>query len=308
MPSWKRLIRFEATDGRILRGEPILPSPDFDVGTTTEQTGLRAKVIDVANADIFDAATKVTDEEATVKKLLGPVTTDEVPIIRCIGLNFIKHIKEGGRTLPPYPSTFIKANTCLNDHGADIVIPKLAQDEQADYEGELCFIISKDAKNVREEDAYEYIGGYLSGNDVSSRKLQRKPELAGTVPQWNFSKGFDTFAPLGPQIVSTSVIPDPSILHLTTTVNGEVRQSETIDDLCFRVPYLVSYVSQGTTLKKGTVVMTGTPSGVGYAMKNPQFLKPGDTVEVKLWPEIGTVRSGVTYAEEGFVVPPQEKK
>jgi hypothetical protein len=91
MPSWKRLVRFESTDGKTLRGEPILPSPDFDVGSTTEETGLKAKVIEVANNDIFDPATKVTDQEATVKKLLGPVTTDEVPIIRCIGLNFIKH-------------------------------------------------------------------------------------------------------------------------------------------------------------------------------------------------------------------------
>jgi hypothetical protein len=91
MPSWKRLVRFESTDGKTLRGEPILPSPDFDVGSTTEETGLKAKVIEVANNDIFDPATKVTDQEVTVKKLLGPVTTDEVPIIRCIGLNFIKH-------------------------------------------------------------------------------------------------------------------------------------------------------------------------------------------------------------------------
>lgn len=90
-PNWDRLIRFLATDGRELRGQPILPSPDFDVGTTTEATGLKAKVISVANGDIFDAGTKVTDEEVTVKKLLGPVTVDEVPIIRCIGLNFIKH-------------------------------------------------------------------------------------------------------------------------------------------------------------------------------------------------------------------------
>src|SRR5690242_12933339 len=92
-PNWDRLIRFIATDGRELRGQPILPSSDFDVGTTTEATGLKAKVVDVANGDIFDAATRVTDEEVTVKKLLGPVTVDEVPIIRCIGLNFIKHSK-----------------------------------------------------------------------------------------------------------------------------------------------------------------------------------------------------------------------
>ena len=90
-PTWERLIRFIATDGRELRGEPILPSADFDVGTTTEETGLKAKVIDVKNGDVFDTASKVTDEVVTVQKLLGPVTVDEVPIIRCIGLNFIKH-------------------------------------------------------------------------------------------------------------------------------------------------------------------------------------------------------------------------
>jgi 2-keto-4-pentenoate hydratase/2-oxohepta-3-ene-1,7-dioic acid hydratase in catechol pathway len=205
-------------------------------------------------------------------------------------------VQEGGRTLPPYPSTFIKANTCLQDHNAPIVIPKIAQDNQADYEGELCFIISRDAKDVSEADAFDYIGGYLSGNDVSSRKLQRDPLLAGTVPQWNFSKGFDTYAPLGPQIVSTKVIPDPSKLQLKTIVNGDLRQNSGIDDLCFKIPTLVSYCSQGTTLKKGTVFMTGTCAGVGYAMKEPQFLKPGDVVEVNLSPEIGTLKNVVEYA------------
>jgi 2-keto-4-pentenoate hydratase/2-oxohepta-3-ene-1,7-dioic acid hydratase in catechol pathway len=176
------------------------------------------------------------------------------------------------------------------------VIPKIAQDNQADYEGELCFIISRDAKDVAEADAYSYIGGYLCGNDVSSRKLQRDPLLAGTVPQWNFSKGFDTYAPLGPQIVSTSVIPDPSVLQLQTRVNGELRQDSGIDDLCFKIPTLVAYCSQGTTLKKGTVFMTGTCAGVGYAMAVPQFLKPGDVVEVSLKPDVGTLRNVVEYA------------
>lgn len=176
------------------------------------------------------------------------------------------------------------------------MIPKIAQDNQADYEGELCFIISRDAKDVSEADAYSYIGGYTSGNDVSSRKLQRDPLLAGTVPQWNFSKGFDTYAPLGPQLVSTKLVPDPSVLQLQTRVNGELRQDSGIDDLCFKIPTLVAYCSQGTTLKKGTVFMTGTCAGVGYAMKVPQFLRPGDVVEVGLSPEIGTLRNVVEYA------------
>ncbi|KAH8707078.1 fumarylacetoacetate hydrolase family protein-like protein [Phaeosphaeriaceae sp. PMI808] len=295
-PTWDRLIRFIATDGRELRGEPILPSPDFDIGNTTEETGLKARVINVVNGDIFDPQTKVTSEEVVVKKLLGPVTQEEVPIIRCIGLNFIKHIQEGGRTLPPYPATFIKANTCLSDHAAPITIPKIAQDSQADYEGELCFIISRDAKDVSEKDAYEYIGGYTCGNDVSSRKLQRDPNLAGSVPQWCFSKGFDTFAPLGPALISTRIIPDPHALQLTTRVNGELRQDSPMDDLLFSIPYLVAYCSQGTTLKRGTVVMTGTCAGVGYAMRTPQFLTPGDVVEVSLTPGVGTLRNGVEFA------------
>jgi 2-keto-4-pentenoate hydratase/2-oxohepta-3-ene-1,7-dioic acid hydratase in catechol pathway len=187
------------------------------------------------------------------------------------------------------------------------VIPKLAQNDQADYEGELCFVISRDALNVSESDAYSYIGGYMAGNDVSSRKLQRDPKLAGTVPQWNFSKGFDGYAPVGPAIVSTRVIEDPAKLWLKTQVNGDVRQSETIGDLCFKVPYLVAYCSQGTTLKKGTVVMTGTPAGVGYAMKEPQFLKPGDVVEVNV-SQVGTLRNTVEFASEGEVVGPQTEQ
>ena len=205
-------------------------------------------------------------------------------------------VQEGGRTLPPHPSTFIKANTCLQDHEGPIVIPKLAQDNQADYEGELCFIISRDCKDISEADAFDYIGGYACGNDVSSRKWQRDPALAGTVPQWNFSKGFDTYAPIGPQLVSTKVIPEPAKLQLQTRVNGELRQDSGIDDLCFKIPTLVAFCSQGTTLKKGTVVMTGTCAGVGYAMKEPQFLKPGDVVEVSLLPGVGTLRNTVEFA------------
>ncbi|KAK1911110.1 hypothetical protein P3342_011712 [Pyrenophora teres f. teres] len=295
-PNWDRLIRFIATDDRELRGQPILPSPDFDVGTTTEETKLQAKVISVENNDIFDPATVVTDEVVTVKKLVGPLTQKEVPIIRCIGLNFIKHIQEGGRTLPPYPTAFIKANTCLASHASAITIPKIAQDNQADYEGELCFILSRDAKDVPASAAASYIGAYLAGNDVSSRKLQRDPLLAGTVPQWNFSKGFDTFAPLGPQLVSSAVVGHVDRLELRTCVNGEVRQRSGMVDLLFKVERLVEYFSQGTTLKKGTVFMTGTCAGVGYAMAEPQFLKPGDVVEVRVWPEVGTLRNWVEFA------------
>lgn len=152
---WQRLVRFVATDGRILRGEPILPAADFDLGDTTEATELQAKVI--IGADPYDTTgkTTVTDEIVTVKRLLGPLAQEDTDILRCVGLNYAKHstflacdirvsflmstltVKEAGRTPPPFPFIFFKPTTCIADHDSNIVIPKIAQDDQADYEGEL---------------------------------------------------------------------------------------------------------------------------------------------------------------------------
>ncbi|RHZ43499.1 fumarylacetoacetate hydrolase family protein [Aspergillus thermomutatus] len=291
---WKRLIRFQATDGRVLHGEPLV-AEDVDLGFITEADAIRARVI--SGHDIFDTTgeTIVTDEIVTVKTLLGPLTKEDVPILRCVGLNYAKHIKEAGRTPPPYPFIFFKPNTTLHDHGASVVIPKIAQDDQADYEGELCLVIGKDAKDVPVEQALEYIGAYTVGNDISSRKLQRDPALAGRVPQWGFSKGFDTYAPLGPCLVAGSEIPDPSKLHLRTIVDGEVRQDESVSDLLFDCTYLISYLSQGTTLQKGSVIMTGTPGGVGAGLQPPKYLVPGTQMDVHI-SKIGTLRNGVVFA------------
>ncbi|MCJ1300620.1 hypothetical protein MMC08_003417 [Hypocenomyce scalaris] len=292
--AWQRLIRFVATDGRILHGEPILPSPEFDIGKVTEKDALKAKVIE--GADLYDTtgATKVTSEVVTVKRLLGPLTPADVPIIRCVGLNYAKHIKEAGRTPPPFPFIFFKPTTTMLDHGDDVRIPKIAQDDQADYEGELCMIMGKDAKDVSMSDALSYVAAYTAGNDVSSRKLQRDPAYAGKVPQWGFSKGFDTFAPMGPALVSSQLIGDPKDLHLKTIVDGEVRQDESVSDLLFDCAYLVHYLSQGTTLQKGSVVMTGTPGGVGAGLNPPKYLTPGTKVEVVI-SKIGTLVNGVTF-------------
>jgi 2-keto-4-pentenoate hydratase/2-oxohepta-3-ene-1,7-dioic acid hydratase in catechol pathway len=122
-------------------------------------------------------------------------------------------------------------------------------------------VIGKDAKNVQESEALEYVAAYTAGNDISSRKWQRDPNLAGGVPQWGFSKGFDTFAPLGPVLVSTDLIPSPENLHLQTIVDRQIRQDAKLDDLVFSIPYLIAHLSSGTTLQKGSVIMTGTPGG-----------------------------------------------
>ena len=176
-------------------------------------------------------------------------------------------------------------------------------------------MIGKDAKDVSKEEALDYVAAYTCGNDVSSRKLQRDPAFAGGVPQWGFSKGFDTFAPLGPVMVSTKLIPDPSKLHMRTIIDGEVRQDESVSDLLFDSAYLISYLSQGTTIEKGTVIMTGTPGGeyclcddilsgpllilmcpgVGAGFSPPKYLKPGNIMEVEI-SEIGTLRNEVVFA------------
>ncbi|KAH7117433.1 hypothetical protein EDB81DRAFT_952880 [Dactylonectria macrodidyma] len=293
--AWQRFIRFVATDGRILRGEPIIPSPEFDLGDTTEDTKLQARVIQ--GDDLYDdtGTTTVMDEIVTVKTLLGPLTPSDVPIVCCIGLNYATHIRETGRKPPPFPFMFCKTSFAVHDHNANVIIPKMAQDDQADYEGELCLVLGKDAKDVREEDAFDYIAAYTVGNDISSRKLQRDPTLAGPVPQWGFSKGFDTFAPMGPALVGSSLIPDPTSLKLRTTVDDELRQSSGVDDLLFSIPYLVAYLSTGTTLQKGSIIMTGTPGGVGAGLKPPKYLVPGTKMEVHV-NEIGTLRNGVEFA------------
>lgn len=128
----------------------------------------------------------------------------------------------------------------------------------------------------------KYIAGYAPSNDVSARTWQRDPDYAGGVPQWCFAKGFDKFAPIGPMIVAPSVVGAANKLQLQTIINGEVRQDTNTDDLLFDVPAIVSFLSQGSTLEKGTVIMTGTPAGVAMGMKEPKWLKEGDMMEVKI--------------------------
>ncbi|KAH8751611.1 hypothetical protein F5883DRAFT_651767 [Diaporthe sp. PMI_573] len=212
--AWERLIRFISTDGLVLWGEPILPNADFDLGTTTVDTRLRAKV--VGGNDIYDTtgATKVTEEVVTVEKLLGPLESGDVPILRCVGLNYKAHILEAGRKVPPFPSVFFKPSTAVIGHEEMSLFPELPKTTKPIMR---CVIIGRDAKDVSEETALDYVAGYTIGNDISSRKLQRDPNLAGSVPQWGFSKGFDTFAPLGPALVSSRLIDDPALhglLHL----------------------------------------------------------------------------------------------
>ncbi|KAK2029222.1 hypothetical protein LX32DRAFT_682674 [Colletotrichum zoysiae] len=287
--SWNRLIRFVDDNGAEHFGEPQIQD-ESELTTLLEKGDLRAVVYNGTSP----VAQLVKGERVHVKELKPLLTPEDVPIIRCIGLNYVKHIQEGGRTAPPYPSLFVKPATSVAAWNEDVPIPKVAQDGTVDYEGELAFVIGKTGKNIPKEQALAYIAGYLTANDVSARAWQRDPAKAGGVPQWCFSKGFDKFAPLSPMLVSPAVVGDAGDLVLQTFVNGEERQHETTGDLLFGVEEIVSFLSQGTTLEAGTVVLTGTPSGVGMGMKPPRYLSDGDVVEVKI-SKIGGVKNKIVF-------------
>lgn len=292
MVAWNRLIRFVATDGKIYYGEPLVPEGE-DVGKAARKgKALEAKKL---AGDIFSSEATLTNEVVGVQKLLGPLDRSQVPLIRCVGLNYMKHIREAKRTPPPYPSMFFKPGTSVADYGEPIPAPKITQDGQLDYEGELCVVIGKACKDVSKENALDYVLGYTAGNDVSARSWQRDPKRAGGVPQWCFSKGFDKWAPLGPVLVSPAAIGDPGNLELETYVNGERRQHTNTDDLIFSVAEIIAFSSQGTTLEPGTVIMTGTPGGVGIAKDTvPRPLNNGDEVSVTI-EKIGTLYNNMMY-------------
>ncbi|KAH7254468.1 hypothetical protein MRS44_016851 [Fusarium solani] len=287
--SWTRLIRFVDDNGNETFGEPIIQD-DKEFSDRLAKNDLWA-VEYKGTSPVAELTKGEKIHVKTVRELLRP---SDVPIIRCIGLNYIKHIKEGGRTPPPYPSVFIKPATCVTGFNDDVPIPKIAQDGTVDYEGELGIVIGKTGKNITKESALSHIAGYVVSNDVSARAWQRDPKKAGGVPQWCFSKGFDKFAPLGPLLVSPAVVGNASTLNLRTTVNGEERQNSGTGDLLFGVEEIVSFISQGTTLEAGTVVLTGTPSGVAMGMKEPKYLNDGDIVEVSIT-GLGSVRNKMVF-------------
>lgn len=287
---WNRLVRFvSATDGQKKFGEPIVSSPDADIAALARSGSL--EVVVLHGDDPLSA--QPTDKRDKVQKLLGPLRVSDVPIIRCIGLNYKTHIKETRRALPEVPTVFTKPAPSIADHDAAIPIPKIAQ-QQCDYEGELTVLIGRDAKDVSVADALSVVAAYTVGNDVSARDWQREPGKAGVVPQWSFSKSFDKYAPLGPVLVAQKLLGAADQQELTTRVNGAVRQSGSTGDLCHGVQELVAFCSQGQTLQRGSLIMTGTPGGVGLFMKPPTFLQDGDEVEVEV-SGIGKLRNTMTF-------------
>lgn len=214
-------------------------------------------------------------ETVEVKKLLAPVQPVD---ILCIGLNYAHHAEESGLPTPDFPVLFMKNAGAVQNPGDPIVIPKALKCEKVDYECELAVVIGKECHNVSRDRAYEYVLGYTCAHDVSERHWQ----MNGGGGQWCRGKTFATFCPLGPCLVTPDEIPDPHGLAIRTTLNGEVLQDWKTDDMIFDVPHLIEFLSAGVRLLPGTVILTGTPHGIGAARKPPIFLKPGDEATITI--------------------------
>jgi 2-keto-4-pentenoate hydratase/2-oxohepta-3-ene-1,7-dioic acid hydratase in catechol pathway len=216
--------------------------------------------------------------------LLAPVP-DPAKIV-CLGLNYRDHAAESGMEIPAEPVLFSKYATTLVGHGAPIVLPEASQ--EVDYEAELVVVVGRGGRDIPAEQAMEHVAGYAVGHDVSARDWQ----LNKPAKQWMAGKTFDTFAPIGPALVTADEIPDPHKLGIRLRLNGRTMQDSNTAQLIFRVDYVIAYLSRIFTLEPGDLIFTGTPPGVGMARKPPVWLQPGDIVEVEI-DGLGTLRNPV---------------
>ena len=223
-------------------------------------------------------------------QLLAPVVPAS---ILCIGLNYRRHAEEGGSPVPDHPVLFMKMPSAVQRPGGPIVLPRALRSDKVDYECELAVVIGRRCRNVSRERALEYVLGYTCGNDVSARDWQ----IQWGGSQWCRGKTFDTFCPLGPALVTADEIPNPNALAIKTVVSGETLQDWNTSDMIFDVPALIAFLSGSSTLEPGTVIMTGTPHGVGSARTPPRFLQPGDTVTVEI-EKIGALTNPVVAETE----------
>lgn len=249
-----KVVRFEDPSGKVCIGQWIAPD--------------QARLI---SGDLYGSY-EVTSQTARINRLLAPVTP--VNII-AIGLNYRRHAAESGAQVPDFPVVFVKLTTSVIGPGEPILLPTDAPDE-VDYEAELAVVVSRKARKVSEADALKYVLGYTCGNDVSARDCQIRRDK-----QWARAKSFDTFCPLGPCLLIDPK-QDPNAFPLRARLNGKVMQDSNTSDMIFSVPRLVSYLSQQFTLLPGTVILTGTPEGVGCARKPPVYLRPGDAIAVEI--------------------------
>ncbi len=263
-----KIIRFVSSEQKVLYGAYSTDHPDC------------AKIIE---GNIFGTR-KITSQEIQIKKLLAPI----IPInILALGINYKKHGDETAISYPEQPVLFLKATTSITGHEGPIILPAAGPDH-VDYEAELAVVIGKKAKNVMPDEVMDYIMGYTCANDVSARDWQFEMQKG----QWARGKSFDTFCPMGPWIVTKEEIEDPNNLSIRAILNGQTVQESRTSNMIFNIQQIVSNLSRSMTLLPGTVILTGTPEGVGFTRQPPLFLKTGDIVSIEI-EKIGTLTNRV---------------
>ena len=279
-----RIVRFSRPDQSI--GWGLVSSSGIQDLTLADPTLPQSTNELIANWSAWSERTQRLSEDLApsdqVLTLLCPLTDPKK--ILCIGLNYRDHAIETGSSIPSEPVVFCKMPTAMIGPNEPILLPKVSQ--EVDYEAELVVVIGKKLRHASEQQASEGIFGYSVGHDVSARDWQKnKPGK-----QWFLGKSFDSFAPLGPSIVTADSVPDPNNLRISCKINGELLQDSSTKELIFKPIELVSYISQVMTLEPGDVIYTGTPSGVGVARQPNRFLKQGDVVEIEI-ESLGVLRN-----------------
>lgn len=218
---------------------------------------------------------RASGRKVKITKQLAPLQPAQ---ILGIGLNYRRHADESKARVPDHPVLFVKGINTLQNPGDPIILPRHLPSLEVDYECELAVVIGRSCKNVSRENALEYVFGYTCANDVSARDWQ----IARGGGQWCRGKFFDTFCPLGPCLVTTDELRDPHNLAISTTLNGVTVQDWRTDDMIFNIPSIIEFLSGSTTLVPGTVILTGTPHGVGMAARPPRWLRSGDIVTISI--------------------------
>ena len=233
---------------------------------------------------------KVSSRTVSPGRRLAPIVPS---CIVAVGLNYAKHAAEGGKPPPIWPMWFVKLPGSLQNPDEPILLPRNQATSKADYEAELAIVLGPTARNVKRDHAFDYVLGYTCANDVSARDWQR--DFGGG--QFCHAKSFDTFCPLGPVLVTPESLPNPNALRIRSILNGTVMQDSSTADMIFDVPSLIEFLTADKTLPAGTLILTGTPEGVGFARNPPVWLKPGDTISVDI-EQIGTLTNIVALASE----------
>ena len=262
------IIRFQNADGKSTLG-------------TNFQNGVAERL----DGNLFTGV-RPSGQEEKVEHLLAPIIP---PNLYGVGLNYREHAKQMGAKVPEVPPLFMKPTTTIANPGDPIPLPEMCQGRpEVDYECELAVVIGRSVRDVSPGDALDCVLGYTAANEITARTLAKECRTRG--------KSFDGFCPLGPALVTADEIGDPQSLDLKTFLNGKVMQDANTQDMIFGVAEIISYLSQGTTLLPGTIIVTGTPPGAGFARTPQVFLGDGDVVEVEI-DHIGRLSNQVRAAE-----------